>query len=72
MLPYRSEGKEVQVDVNEYFNAYHFENISLFILITVFGVLRETELFYFIILRTHSITKEVSAGTEGRNLKKKN
>lgn len=34
-------------------------------------MLRETELFYFIILRIHSITKEVSAGTEGRNLKKK-
>lgn len=37
MSSHRSEGKEVQVDVNEYFNAYHFENVNLFILITIFG-----------------------------------
>lgn len=47
MLPYRSEGKEVQVDVNEYFNAYHSENISLFILITVFGGVEGNRIILF-------------------------
>lgn len=47
MLPYRSEGKEVQVDVNEYFNAYHSENISLFILITVLGGVEGNRIILF-------------------------